>query len=159
MAILLHCRKPELKPRHHCHLYHPSSTICMLPMREWVHETIPVCMMVEKDQLLMSKGTGHLICILSVSLASSSSSHRELLSESCWLTWGYPTPTESDKLSRLISSLQATIPNISSFLISNLGAALPLHISLSQSIGLLTAEKDAFLERITKSITSSNIRP
>jgi len=55
------------------------------------------------------------------------------------------TPTESAKLH--------------SFLTSDLGAPLPLHISLSRPIGFATEQKDAFLASLQYAIKSSGIRP
>lgn len=75
-----------------------------------------------------------------------------------YIEW-YPTLTETEKLSLVISYLQAQLPNVNSLLASDMGATLPLHISLSPPIGLLTAQKDVFLETATNSITSSTIRP
>ncbi|RFU28379.1 hypothetical protein B7463_g7959, partial [Scytalidium lignicola] len=86
-----------------------------------------------------------------------------------YIEW-YPSPTEHNLLSKLISALQSispaivpssTIPSatIHSFLTSDLGASLPLHISLSRPIGLSTEQKDAFLSSLQYGIKSSRIRP
>jgi len=48
---------------------------------------------------------------------------------------------------------------IHSFLTSDLGAALPLHISLSRPIGFATERKDAFVDSLVRAVKSSGIRP
>ncbi|TAQ83612.1 hypothetical protein B7494_g8059 [Chlorociboria aeruginascens] len=49
--------------------------------------------------------------------------------------------------------------DINSLLTSDLDVPLPLHISLSRSIGLSTEQKDAFIISLEKAIQSSGIRP
>jgi hypothetical protein len=46
-----------------------------------------------------------------------------------------------------------------SLLISDLGAPLPLHISLSRPIGFTTDQKDLFLASLLEGIAASGIRP
>jgi len=48
---------------------------------------------------------------------------------------------------------------IHSFLTSDLGAPLPLHVSLSRAIGFATEHKDAFVESLQHGIMASGIRP
>ncbi|GAW22693.1 hypothetical protein ANO14919_122360 [Xylariales sp. No.14919] len=81
-----------------------------------------------------------------------------------YIEW-HPTPTERTTLTTLLSTLQSTLtttspspaPSITSFLTSDLGAPQPLHISLSRPIVLSTAQKDAFLSDLERSIRSSGI--
>lgn len=55
-------------------------------------------------------------------------------------------------LSLSSSSSSETANSITSFLTSDLGSPLPLHISLSRPIVLRTEERDAFLEQITDAL-------
>ncbi|RAL68167.1 hypothetical protein DID88_008877 [Monilinia fructigena] len=48
---------------------------------------------------------------------------------------------------------------LSTFLTSDLGAPLPLHVSLSRTIGFSKDVKDAFLNSFEKAIKISGIRP
>jgi len=67
-------------------------------------------------------------------------------------------------LNALVSSLRETTPpeaadlKIHSFLTSDLGAPLPLHISLSRPIGFSTEQKDDFVASLDRTIKSSFIR-
>jgi U6 snRNA phosphodiesterase len=56
-------------------------------------------------------------------------------------------------------SSQAMAVDIHSFMTSDLGAPLPLHISLSRPIGFLTDQKDAFVASLDHAIKASGIRP
>lgn len=46
-----------------------------------------------------------------------------------------------------------------SLLISDLGAALPLHISLSRSISLTTEQRQPFLDTLEQGLADSRITP
>jgi hypothetical protein len=48
---------------------------------------------------------------------------------------------------------------IHSFLTSDLGAPLPLHISLSRPIGFATQQKEDFVTSLDRAIKTSGIRP
>ncbi|KAF4635444.1 hypothetical protein G7Y89_g2654 [Cudoniella acicularis] len=80
-----------------------------------------------------------------------------------YVEW-YPSTSESESLSKLISIMQQGLPSsdkpkIHSFLTSDLGAPLPLHISLSRPIGFPTELKDDFVTSLERTIKSSGIRP
>lgn len=79
-----------------------------------------------------------------------------------YIEW-YPSTTENAVLSKVISTLKDATPKgdakLHSFLTSDLGAPLPLHISLSRSIGFSTEQKDAFLSSLEHAIKTSGIRP
>jgi hypothetical protein len=73
---------------------------------------------------------------------------------------------EHDLLSSLIKSTQDEATSkitagikVQSLLTSDLGAPLPLHISLSRPIGFATEQKDLFLTSMEENIASSGIRP
>ncbi|KAG9232641.1 U6 snRNA phosphodiesterase Usb1 [Amylocarpus encephaloides] len=76
-----------------------------------------------------------------------------------------PLPAEYTLLNKLTTKLKGAsssndaASNIHSFLISDLGAPLPLHISLSRPIGFLTESKDDFLLSLQQSVKKSDIRP
>lgn len=83
-----------------------------------------------------------------------------------YIEWHPPRETFS-LLDKLISTLQKKITEhdkdkditITSFLTSDLGVPLPLHISLSRPLSLTTANKDEFLNDLLSTIRASNIRP
>lgn len=76
-----------------------------------------------------------------------------------YIEWHPPTDTHT-LLAKLLSTLQKKIPaDITTFLTSDLGAPLPLHISLSRPITLTTADKDDFLQDLLSTIKGSNINP
>ncbi|KAE9368409.1 hypothetical protein N431DRAFT_381813 [Stipitochalara longipes BDJ] len=80
-----------------------------------------------------------------------------------YVEW-YPSTAECVPLTNLISSLKdKTVEGaeyeIHSFLTSDLGVPLPLHISLSRPIGLTTEHKDAFVDSLQRAIDFSGIRP
>jgi hypothetical protein len=65
----------------------------------------------------------------------------------------------------MISNLEANLRSenanvkIYSFLTSDLGAPLPLHISLSRPIGFTTEQKEDFVTSLDRAIKGSGIRP
>lgn len=75
---------------------------------------------------------------------------------------GHPTSDQHDRLARLLSSVEDQLPSefqLHSLLTSDLGVPLPLHISLSRPLSLPTADKDAFLDRLTAAVRSSGVGP
>lgn len=76
---------------------------------------------------------------------------------------GYPSSTESDLLSTLISRVVVVASDkslkVHTFLTSDLGVALPLHVSLSRAIGFSKDVKDTFLTSFEQDIKISGIRP
>ncbi|KAF4592150.1 U6 snRNA phosphodiesterase [Ophiocordyceps camponoti-floridani] len=82
----------------------------------------------------------------------------------CWpshiyVEW-HPTPQQHGTLSKLLSMVEAEMGRgfeLHRFLTSDLGAPLPLHISLSRPLSLRSADKDAFLDRLTQSIQTSGL--
>lgn len=73
---------------------------------------------------------------------------------------GHPSAEQHDLLVRLLGAIEAEIGSgvrLTKFLTSDLGAPLPLHISLSRPLTLTTANKDAFLEKLESTIRSHPI--
>ncbi|KAM3067610.1 poly(U)-specific 3'-to-5' RNA exonuclease [Clarireedia jacksonii] len=82
-----------------------------------------------------------------------------------FIEW-YPSAAEYQILTSLITRVQSATAsnaagggNIHSFLTSDLGSALPLHISLSRTLGFSKDVKDVFLSALEQAIKSSGIRP
>ena len=81
-----------------------------------------------------------------------------------WLTsGGYPTRAESDLLATSIKELNDSVSNeitkVQSQLQSDLGAELPLHISLSRSMMLLTDQRQPFSDTFKSLLEEAGIRP
>ncbi|KAL2063506.1 hypothetical protein VTL71DRAFT_5311 [Oculimacula yallundae] len=75
-----------------------------------------------------------------------------------------PSSTEDASLSNLIAALQKEGPldersKVHSSVTSDVGVPLPLHISLSRSLGFSTARKDDFVESLSRVLKASGIRP
>lgn len=78
------------------------------------------------------------------------------------LDTGYPAKIELALLAELITQARAHNSNggsIHSLLHSDLGAQLPLHISLSRPVVLRTEQRGSFTELLQKSIRDSHIAP
>ncbi|PKS12806.1 hypothetical protein jhhlp_001017 [Lomentospora prolificans] len=78
-----------------------------------------------------------------------------------YIEW-HPSDEEHRVLVALIEGVQKKLrktATITSLLSSDLGAPLPLHISLSRPLALTTAQKDDFLESISTAIHASSIPP
>ncbi|OAQ78086.1 hypothetical protein VFPFJ_10118 [Purpureocillium lilacinum] len=78
-----------------------------------------------------------------------------------YVEW-HPSPEQHDLLEELVARVEEVLDKdivLHNFLTSDLGAPLPLHISLSRPLSLPTADKDAFLERLTQSIRTSATEP
>ncbi|APA09655.1 hypothetical protein sscle_05g044250 [Sclerotinia sclerotiorum 1980 UF-70] len=76
-----------------------------------------------------------------------------------YIEW-YPSTIEFRLLSSLISKVVSLKRfEIQTFLTSDLGVPLPLHVSLSRAIGFSKDVKDSFLNSFEQAIKSSGIRP
>jgi len=79
-----------------------------------------------------------------------------------YIEW-FPSTSEHAILSKLVSRLDEANPSeckeIYSFLTSDLGTPLPLHVSLSRPISFSTEVKDAFFTTLESAIRSSKIQP
>lgn len=75
---------------------------------------------------------------------------------------GHPTNEQHDLLVKLLEEIEEELEGrvkLENFLTSDLGAPLPLHISLSRPLSLTTSNKDAFLDKITETIRNSAVSP
>ncbi|PNY28350.1 U6 snRNA phosphodiesterase [Tolypocladium capitatum] len=71
-----------------------------------------------------------------------------------YVEW-HPTKAQHDTLDELVGLVGAELGDdveLHSSLTSDLGAPLPLHISLSRPLSLPTADKEAFLEKLTHAL-------
>lgn len=136
----------------------------------------------------MSLATGPLIYISSVGVSSSSSSSYffffpfvlfpipaisagfpflepllgSFLKLICWVVGGYPAATELAILEEVIARCGQKVSNgleIHDLLYSDLGAQVPLHISLSRPVVLVTEDRQPFRDLLNDAIRESNIRP
>lgn len=74
---------------------------------------------------------------------------------------GNPDPEQHQVLSTLLTAVSTALGDkiqLHQFLTSDLGAALPLHISLSRPISLATDEKDKFLDQVSSHISLSRVQ-
>ena len=78
-------------------------------------------------------------------------------------TGGHPSRTELDVLARLVKDINSGLPNetakFQSLLESDLGAEMPLHISLSRSMMLLTDQRQPFTDMFTSLLEDVGVRP
>ncbi|KAG6087725.1 hypothetical protein E4U15_007474 [Claviceps sp. LM218 group G6] len=77
-----------------------------------------------------------------------------------YVEW-HPTAAQHDALDALVKQIQRHIGkdiHLHSFLTSDLGAPLPLHISLSKPLSLPTSIKDDYASKIQDAICTSGIR-
>ncbi|KAI1448621.1 U6 snRNA phosphodiesterase Usb1 [Annulohypoxylon stygium] len=79
-----------------------------------------------------------------------------------YIEW-HPPPPQLHTLTSFLAALQPALSPLSvsltSFLTSDLGVPLPLHISLSRPIVLSTAQKDRFLEDLVAHVKGCGIAP
>ncbi|PNP44649.1 hypothetical protein TGAMA5MH_03456 [Trichoderma gamsii] len=76
-----------------------------------------------------------------------------------YVEW-HPLAKQQEKLAQLISRVNEDIGcqiKLHSFITSDLGTPLPLHISLSRPISLTTANKDQFLDQISSAVNTSSV--
>lgn len=77
-----------------------------------------------------------------------------------YVEW-HPTPAEHEALAALLAALEPHLGGVAntttSLLTSDLGAPLPLHVSLSRPFVLQTADKDAFLGELVRAVGSCGV--
>ena len=83
--------------------------------------------------------------------------------QSLTISRGYPSDIEYETLSDILAAVKRepvpTRATIHSLLCNELEARLPLHISLSRSISLVTEQRQSFSDLLEKAIASSGVRP
>lgn len=75
---------------------------------------------------------------------------------------GRPSYEQHAALTQLLARVEETLDGeiqLHQFLTSDLGAPLPLHVSLSRPLSLSTADKDNFLRRASQSLGSGSVAP
>lgn len=75
---------------------------------------------------------------------------------------GRPSHEQHEALTRLLAKVEATLDGeieLHQFMTSDLGAPLPLHVSLSRPLSLQMAQKDDFLDRVSESLGSGSTQP
>ncbi len=75
---------------------------------------------------------------------------------------GRPSREQHAALTRLLASVEETLDDetqLHQFMTSDLGAPLPLHVSLSRPLSLSTADKDDYLRRVSESLGSGTTGP
>lgn len=72
-----------------------------------------------------------------------------------------PSPAQHALLASFIARLRSELRDaeLTGFLTSDLGAPLPLHVSLSRPFVLSTAEKDEFLKQVTERVRRTRVPP
>ncbi|KAM3440570.1 hypothetical protein MY4824_002018 [Beauveria thailandica] len=73
-----------------------------------------------------------------------------------------PSYEQHAVLTRLLAKVEDTLDGeieLHQFMTSDLGAPLPLHVSLSRPLSLSTTEKDDFLQRVSESLGSGAVPP
>ncbi|KAL6863846.1 hypothetical protein J3F83DRAFT_164791 [Trichoderma novae-zelandiae] len=78
-----------------------------------------------------------------------------------YIEW-HPLAGQHEKLVRLVGRVDDALGSrakLHSFLTSDLGAPLPLHISLSRPLSLSTSNKDRFLGQISSALHASGVPP
>ncbi|OAR00605.1 hypothetical protein LLEC1_06440 [Akanthomyces lecanii] len=73
-----------------------------------------------------------------------------------------PSHKQHAALTRLLDRVEETLDGeieLHQFMTSDLGAPLPLHVSLSRPLSLPTADKDDFLRHMSASLGSGTVRP
>jgi hypothetical protein len=73
-----------------------------------------------------------------------------------YLEW-YPKADETRLLQKMITRIPGSLTKVHSLLQSDLGVALPLHISLSRTLSLQTKEREDFLARLKASVKDAGI--
>ncbi|KAJ6786105.1 hypothetical protein PWT90_10936 [Aphanocladium album] len=73
-----------------------------------------------------------------------------------------PSYEQHTALTELLARVEETLDGeieLHQFMTSDLGAPLPLHVSLSRPLSLQTADKDDFLSRVSESLGSGSVPP
>ncbi|KAL8803390.1 MAG: hypothetical protein Q9182_003188 [Xanthomendoza sp. 2 TL-2023] len=78
-----------------------------------------------------------------------------------YVEW-HPSSSETNILTKILTNAQAALPRdvrLHSLLKSDLGAALPLHISLSRTLMLATHQRQSFTDALQIAIEDSGVKP
>ncbi|KAL8679150.1 MAG: hypothetical protein Q9186_004541 [Xanthomendoza sp. 1 TL-2023] len=75
---------------------------------------------------------------------------------------GHPSSSETNILTRILADVEAALPpdvRLQSLLKSELGAGLPLHVSLSRTLMLATHQRRSFTDALQTAIGESGVQP
>lgn len=161
MTVLVTRRSKNSRDPHRCRPFLLRSTTCTPRPSGLALSTTPAYTRAASDRSPTLRGTGPVICTSNVRgyLPHLSILPTPIVTN---ILSGHPTAAEHNALTSLLSRLQDSSvgsPELHTFLTSDLGAPLPLHISLSRPFVLATHERDVFVRRLVDAVRGCGVAP